>query len=356
LGGAGQRQHKGTDDLSTDTSGAQKLPDLRNLPRTTHNHTDASPEWELNTSRRTVAFRDWWQKGADGITTRRNRKSDRAQRLREVDHIADHPHIPANLIEALQRGINPDDPLSGTTSTTIPIDGIDVHVAISPNGTGIPEPDSQTVWDSLCETVRNITARPYCADIVIPLPQEIAAIGWTGADGQPINITPCRALRLRGFLGIALLPLVRMGDIVTMSATSSVAALALGSFTPVSVPAEPAPDLRPKTGISQRHHQAGSALLPGPKKAPAKARPKRLIMAGVATRTSLPRLASTPPATSTTLKPTSTLDARPAPRPRPTVVPQVPKPNLPAIRVPRTPAELETLMASLPSLWRGNPA
>lgn len=345
--------------MTTETSGANLLPSQSGLPQ----HTQPD-EWEPITSSR------WWRDLPEGISARRARRSERADRarcLREVDHLTAHPGIPANLIEALQHGTDEGDPL---TETVVTIDGQRIYVAVSSRGTGIPEPDSQGVWDGLCDTVRSISALPYCADVVMPLPQEIAAIGWATAGGQTVNVTPCKTTRLRGVLSVALFPLARAGEVLTLSAatTSSAAAAALilgtSSLSPVPLPAEPAPALRPKVGVAQRIPQVATTLRPAPAKAQVRSSPPAKVAVKVMTRTSAPRPATPPTTTSTprpATTPTRTAQPKPAPpslSPAPTkqaaTTPKAPETAHPTAPARPTEAGLETLLPSLTSILRGS--
>lgn len=331
--------------MTTDTSGANLLPD-RSSP--------SQPE-QAEASRPEAADRNRWRQALpEKISARRARRSeraDRARRLREVDHLATHPDIPSNLIEALQHGTTPGDTL---TSTTVNIDGQHVRVAVSPNGTGIPEPDSQGVWDGLCDTVREISARPYCADVVMPLPQEIAAVDWTTA-GQTINVTPCKPRRLRGILGIVLFPLARTGEVMTASAASTAAALALGtgSLSPIPIPAEPAPDLQPKTRIAERIPQVASTTRPEPAKVRIQVRPSTSTKVKVTTRTSAPRPAVTPKATRAAKRAPATPSISSAPE-KVAATPKASETAPPTTPAGPTGTGLETLLPSLTSLLRGS--
>ena len=358
-GRCGAAKSKGRHTLSTETSGANLLPDRSGLHRSPHSEPDAGPEREP-ADKHTVTFRGRWQKLPEAIVAsraRRNERADRARLARELDHLTGHPHIPANLIEALQRGTAHENSLPETIVT---VDGQCLHFAVSSRGTGIPEPDSQGVWDGITSTYRKISDEPYCADVVVPLPQEIAAIGWTDSAGQTVNVTPTKPPRLRGLLSVALFPLARAGDLMVSSATtttSAAAALVLGtsSLSPVPVPADPMPDLQPKTGIAQRAPQVVGTLRPEPAKARAQVRFPTSPRTNVTTRTSAPRPAVTPAATrSTVAEPVTPTGGSPAPTERPEVAPLVSESATPAIPAPPAGVGLETLLPGLPSLLRGS--
>jgi hypothetical protein len=337
----GSTTSKGRRNLSADTSGANLLPGRSNL----HQNPLREPEWEPGSRDAKVLQGRWWQNLPEKLGAGRARRTDRARKLREVDHQAEHPDIPLNLVEALQRGTDPDEPL---TSVTVTIDDQHVHVAISARGTGIPEPDSQTVWDSLCTTYHDVARSPYCADVVLPLPQEIAAIGWTTAGGKTVNITPCKAVRPRRLLSIALFPLARLGDLMALPAAGSAAALVLGtsSLAPVPVPAEPTPDLLPKTSIARRLPQAAKVLRPEPVKVRVQVRRSAPVKAKPPTRTGAPHPAVAPKAHKAAPAPASPSTSQ-APTERPEVAPEAPETTPPAI-----PAVtgLETLLSSVPPL------
>ena len=359
-GRCGAAKSKGRHTLSTETSGANLLPDRSGLHRSPHSEPDAGPEREP-ADKHTVTFRGRWQKLPEAIVAsraRRNERADRARLARELDHLTGHPHIPAPLIEALQRGADHEDPLSETIVT---VGGQRIYVAVSSRGTGIPEPDSQGVWDGLTSTYREISAAPYCADVVVPLPQEIAAIGWTTAGGQTVNVTPTKPPRLRGILSVALFPLVplaRAGDLMVSSATttSAAAALVLGtsSLSPVPVPADPMPDLQPKTGIAQRAPQVVGTLRPEPVKVRVRVRPPSSPRTKVSTQTSAPRPEAIPTATGTA-RPTRPNQSS-TPAPEQAAVTSKPSgqapPNNPVGQIE---AGLETLIRNLPSVLGDGP-
>jgi hypothetical protein len=356
----GSRLLKGTTTLSTSTSGANLLPDRSSLHQSSRSEPDTAPECEP-TPTHPVTFRGrWWTTLPEELSTRRarnNERVDRARRLREADHIAGHPHIPLNLVKALQRGVDPEDQ---PFRTTVTVDGQRVHVAISSRGTGIPEPDSQGAWDAVCATYREVSTSPYCADIVLPLPQEIAAIGWTTPAGQAVNVTPCKPQRLRAILSVALIPLARMGEL-GMSATtgSAAAALALGtsSLSPVPIPAEPTPDLQPKTGsVAQRLPQADRATRSAPGKVRIRVRHTALGTVGASAHPRTPH----PIATSTTPLASAKSGSGPAPREQLSASPEPAPQATPAVAAEVSPTPTDrphgggtdwrTLLPSVPSL------
>ncbi len=355
----GSTTSKGRHNLGTDTSGAHLLPDRSNLHRSQCGEPGNAPERETVYSHG-VAFRGkWWQNLPEGIgahRARRNERADRARMALEIEHLTGHPDIPVDLIRALQRGTDPE----GTPSrTVVTIDGQRVHVAISVRGTGIPEPDSRGVWDGITGTYREISDSPYCADVVRPLPQEIAAIGWTNSADQTVNVTACKPPRLRRLLGVALFPLARAGDFMAMSAAGSAAVLALGTGSVATVPIteEAVPELRPKTGIAQQIPQAATTLRPEPVKVRVRVHPPVPARPKTTTRSSAPRPATIPATTRAEVStpPTPHPSVSPVPANRPEPVPAASESAPPVIPARPIDTGLETLLPGLTSLLRPSP-
>lgn len=338
-------QLQGATAVSTEITGSNELPQLDDLQQRPHNLPYLGAEWETFTSRRIIKLRDYWIRKvpevaaffhAEGRAEGYTEGFSAARReARELNHITQHPNVPDTLIKALQHGIDLDNPLSGAT---VDIEHLMVHVAVSSTGTGIPEPASQTVWDQLRATVRDIAACPYVADVIAPLPPEIAAIAWT-ADGHTVSVTPPRKepRRLRGLSALLLIPLARLGHMTALptaglAATASTAAVLIGaSITPTYLPAapEPVPNLLPKTHMTGTHRPTAPAPRP-----------------------TLPGHLSAPPSTQTPSAPTPSATtaaiAEPAPEaPDPTPSKSATNPPLPDSSP--SPSDLEQSAPSIPS-------
>lgn len=170
--------------MSSSTTGSNQLPNLHEYP-----YIRAVGSEDESFGGSMARFRDKMLRThawlADLLTYERresyNRGLQDAQLTtldRAVSHVVRNPDIPAPFIEALQRG--PGNPGGGSTFT---IGGHDVMVTFTAEGTGIPEPSSQAVWEKLTRVIEETTARPYCADVVAPLPREIAALVWNAERG-----------------------------------------------------------------------------------------------------------------------------------------------------------------------------
>lgn len=260
------------------TTGSNKVPDLSVQPHLTEVGTEFETYAGRRTARLRAAIRTAIGERAANIVLGAERadgyqlgRSSKTRQDREIEHSAAHMDIPEAFITALQHG-----PYASTPAT-FPVGDVILHMTVTAEGTGIPEPHSRAVWEELTRVLEDTTGQPYCADVITPLPREIAALVWTGDEGT-VTVTPARSrpTRLRSLVGLVLLPLTRAGDILTVSTVSASAAavFAGGALTPTTVPgqAEPLPDLQPKVSTSA---SASGERHPGRKlPAPAAARPR----------------------------------------------------------------------------------
>lgn len=178
--------------VSIETSGHHALP---RLPEP---HVVADVRHETPTGRGIAKFRDkmlqkhpWLVEllAAERATSWRKGFSAGMQNHLELEHINDHPNIPVAFIGALQRGCDPQNPASGAT---VFIGDLEVTITVTSSGTGIPAPNTKAIWDSLNEIIGQVTAQPYCPEVIAPLPHEIATIAWANTDGQRVTITTSR--------------------------------------------------------------------------------------------------------------------------------------------------------------------